>query len=151
MDRWTPYDGKKYVLTFIDDYTHFTVAYTVSSKSEVLRHFKMFKAMAEAHFNKRVSRFRCDNGPEYISNETRDYFESNGIQYEFIIRYTPQQNGVAERMNRTIIEKARYMILDSSTNKNFWSEAVLAAVYLIHRSPTSVLQDKVLTELWYGE
>lgn len=51
------------------------VAYTLSLKSEVFRYFKMFKAMAEAHFDKRVSRFRCDNGREYISNETRDYFE----------------------------------------------------------------------------
>ncbi|GAB1869619.1 Gag-pol polyprotein [Camponotus japonicus] len=147
----TSYDGKKYVLTFIDDFTHFTVAYTLSLKSEVLRHFKMFKAMAEAHFNKKVSRFRCDNGREYISNETREYFESNGIQYEFTIRYTPQQNGVAERMNRTIIEKARCMILNSNTNKRFWTEAVLAAVYLINRSPTCALQDKVPAELWYGE
>lgn len=138
----TSYDGKKYILTFIDDFTHFTVAYILSLKSEVLRHFKMFKAMAEAYFNKRVSRFRCDNGREYISNDTEKYFECNGIQYEFTIRYTPQQNGVAERMNKTIIEKARCMMLNSNTNKSFWTEAVLAAVYLINRSPTNALQDK---------
>lgn len=149
--KTTSYDGKKYVLNFIDDFTHFTVAYALRYKSEVLKHFKMFKAMAESHFNQRVNRFRCDNGREYISNEIKEYFESNGIQYEFTIRYTPQQNGVAERMNRTIIEKARYMMLNSNTSKSFWTEAVLAAVYLINRSPTSALQDNVPAELWYGE
>jgi len=92
--------------------THFTVAYTLKAKSEVLKHFKLFQSMAETHFNFRVSRFRCDNGREYLSTETRQHFEDCGIRFELTIPYTPQQNGVAERMNRTIIEKARCMILN---------------------------------------
>lgn len=63
--------------------------------------------MAEAHFNIKLSRLRCDNGREYLSTEMKNYCAGKGIQYEFTIRYTPQQNGVAERMNRTIIERAR--------------------------------------------
>jgi len=147
----TSYDGKRYLLTFIDDFTHFTIAYTLRTKSEVLRYFKMFQAMAEAHFNLKISRFRCDNGREYVSKEICQLFENCGIQYEFTIRYTPQQNGVAERMNRTIIEKARCMILNSKMSKVFWSEAVIAAVYLTNRSPTSALKDKLPAELWFGE
>lgn len=145
------YDDKKYVLTFIDDYTHFTVAYTMASKTEVFLNFKMFESMATAHFNLKVSRFRSDNGREYVSREIKDHFEKQGIQFEFTIRYTPQQNGVAERMNRTIVEKARCMLLNSKLSKSFWTEAVLAAVYLINRSPTDALENKVPAEMWYGE
>ena len=145
------HDGKRYLLTFIDDFTHFTVAYTLSAKSEGFRYYKMYEAMATAHFNVKLSRFRCDNGREYISNEMKNHFEERGIQFEFTIRYTPQQNGVAERMNRTIIEKARCMILNSKRRKMFWPEAVLKAVYLINRSPTSALKNKVPAEIWYGQ
>ena len=145
------YDCKKYVLTFIDDFTHFTVVYALKAKSEVLRYFKLYESTATAHFNVRLSRFRCDNGREYISNDMKNYFEAQGIQYEFTIRYTPQQNGVAERMNRTIIDKARCMLLNSKLSKGFWTEAVLAAVYLINRSPTNALKEKVPAEMWYDE
>lgn len=145
------YDGKRYVLTFIDDFTHFTVAYSVKSKSEVFRHFKMLESMTTAHFNLKISRFRCDNGREYISKEIKDHFEEKRIQFEFTIRYTPQQKGVAERMNRTIVEKARCMLLNSKLKKSFWTEAVLTAVYLINRIPTNALENKVPAEIWYGE
>ena len=145
------YDSKKYVLCFIDDFTHFTASYVLESKTEVLKFFKIYEAMATTHFNTKISRFRCDNGGEYISRETKEFFESKGIQFEFTIRYTPQQNGVAERMNRTLLEKARCMLLNSKLNKTFWTEAVLAAVYLTNRSPTSALDGKVPSTLWFGE
>lgn len=109
---------------FIDDYSHFIWGYILESKTEVLRFFKMFEAMATAHFNMKISRFRCDNGYEYISSEIKQFFESRGIQFEFTIRYTQQQNGIAERMNCTILQKARCMLLNSKLEKVFWSEAV---------------------------
>lgn len=147
----TSYDGKRYLLTFIDDFTHFTAAYALEAKSEVYKFFKVYEAMATAHFNMKISRFRCDNGREYISNDIRSFFDEKGIQCEFTIRYTPEQNGVAERMNRTIIERARCMILNSKLTKNFWSEAALTAVYLINRSPTSALDGELPATLWYKE
>lgn len=144
------FDGKRYLLTFIDDFTHFTVAYPLEAKSEVPKYFKIFEAMSTAHFNSKISRFRCDNGREYISNEIKSHFEERGIQFEFTIRYTPQQNGVAERMNRTIIERARCMILKSKLEKTFWAEAAMTAVYLINRSPTSSLGGKLPATEWFG-
>lgn len=63
---------------------------------------------------------------------------------ECTIRYTPQQNDLAERMNRTIIEKARCMLLESKLNKDMWMEAIMAAVYLINRNPTRALKEKSL-------
>ncbi|KYM93681.1 Copia protein [Cyphomyrmex costatus] len=75
----TSYDERKYVLTFVDDYTHFTAAYILKHKSEVFHYFKIFEAMATAHFNLKLSRFRCDNGREYISNEIKKFFEEKRI------------------------------------------------------------------------
>lgn len=63
------YDRKRYLLTFIDDFTHFTVAYTLTKKSEVFKYFKQYQTMAEAHFNSKLSRLRCDNGREYLSTK----------------------------------------------------------------------------------
>lgn len=145
------YDGHKYILTFIDDYSHFTAAYPLKSKGDVFHHFRIFESMATTHFNLKISRFRCDNGREYISRTIKTHFEQQGIQFEFTIRHTPQQNGVAERMNRTIVERARCMLYDSKLPKSLWTEAVLTAVYLINRSPTIALKNEVPAGVWYGK
>lgn len=121
------------LVTFIDDFTHFTAVYVMKAKSEVFNCFKIYEAMATAHFNSSLRRFRCDNGREYISTEMRKHFEEKGTTFQFTIRYTPEQNGVAERMNRTICEKARCLFLGSKLSKKFWSDAVRAAVFLINR------------------
>ena len=105
----TSYDNKRYLVTFIDDCTHFMAVYAMEAKSEAFSYFRIFEAMATAHFGTKVSRFQCDNGGEYVSKEMKEHFERKGIQIEFTIRYMPQQNGVAERANRTILEKARCM------------------------------------------
>lgn len=144
------YDGKRYVLTFIDDFTHFTAAYPIEKKSEAFHYFKIYEAMATAHFQNKICRFRCDRGGEYVSSNLKSYFQEKGIQIEYTIAYTPEQNGVAERMNRTIVEKARCMLLSSGLSKSLWSEAVKTAVYLINRSPTSALEQAVPATLWYG-
>lgn len=144
-------EGNRYILTFIDDYTHFTVAYLLKKKSEVFHYFKIYEAMVTAHFNLKISRFRCDNGREYTSKEMIQAFQEKGIHIEYTIRYTPQQNGVAERMNRTILDKARCMVLHSKLDKSYWSEAVLSAIYIINRSPTAALEDVVPAELWYNK
>jgi hypothetical protein len=138
-------------LSFIDDNTHFTVVYLLKSKSEVSQCFKKYEAMATAHFVLKISSFRCVNGGEYILSELKEMFEEKGIQFEFTIRYTPQQNGVAERMNRTIVDKARCMLLESGLKKSFWIESVLTAVYLINQSPTAALEKSIPAELWYGQ
>lgn len=146
----TSYDGYSYIIIFLDDYTHFTVAYMLSSKAEVFHYFKIYEAMDTAHFNCKLSRFRCDNGREYVSNEMKHHFEEKGIVFGFTVRYTPEQNGVAERLNRTICEKARCLLLNCELSKSFWSDAIRTAVYLLNRSPTSALNGEVSATLWYG-
>lgn len=144
------WNGGKYFVTFVDDYTHFTQVYILKHKSEVFEVFKTYKAKVCNHFGTRLSRLRCDGGGEYISNEFKKYCQEEGIQVEYNIPYTPEQNGVAERMNRTILDKARSMMLGSELSQNLWNEAVVTAVYLINRSPTSAIMYKSPAELWYG-
>lgn len=138
------YNGKRYILTFIDDFTHFTVAYPLAKKKrEVAHYFKEYIAMAKAHYDSKISRVRCDNDRKYISAEFKTKCERKEIRMKYTISYTPQQNNVTERMNRTIIERAKCLILDSHLGKRFWTEAVLTAVYLINQSPTEPLKNTV--------
>ena len=100
---------------------------------------------------KRVKILRSDNGGEYVSNEFQQFCNERGIQRQFTIARTPEQNGVSERMNRTIMEAARSMLFHSKMPQRFWAEAVNTAVYLRNRSPTVAVKDKVPFELWYGK
>lgn len=143
-------EGEKYIITFIDDYTHFTACYVMKHESEAFKYRKIYETMATAYFERRISRFRCDNEREYVSKEIEEFFNKKGIQFEFTIPYTPEQNGVTERMNRTICEKARCMLLHSKLPKSFWSYAIQAAVYIINRCPTTALNGKLPATFWFG-
>lgn len=147
----TSWNGKRYFVTFTDDFTHFCAAYILSTKDEVLDCFKTYAAMAEAHFDSSISRLRCDNGGEYVGKAFVDFCRTKGIQMEFTVSYIPQQNEVSERFNRTILDKARATIADSGLDRKMWNKAVLAAVYLTNRSPTAALITNTMPyELWYG-
>lgn len=134
-------DNKNYFVTFIDDFTHYTVVYLLEFKSEDLKVFKDFHAKSEVNFNCKIENLYCDNGGEYLSSDFKEYCVHHGISYHLSVPYTPEQNGVAERMNRTITEKARTMIITSELEKIFWGEAVLTATYLINLLPTTALQE----------
>lgn len=108
------WDKKRSFVTFIDDFSHFTVVYLLESKDEVQSKFEEYCARVTAFFGTRVSRLRCDNGGEYTGNSFRKYCRTQGINVEATIPYSPQQNGVAERMNRTLLEKARSTIRDAA-------------------------------------
>jgi hypothetical protein len=124
------------------------IPYVQKLKSLVF--FRKYEAMATAHFNLKISRFRSDNGREYIMNALMEHFEKQGIQMECTVLYTPEQNGVAERLNRTIVEKARCMLLSSNLPKSFWTEAVTTTAFLINRSPTAALENCTPAEKWFG-
>ncbi|KAI5731455.1 hypothetical protein M8J77_010194 [Diaphorina citri] len=142
------HDSKKYVLTFLDDYSHFCVIYLLESKSDVPKHFKEYIEMVTAQFYHGVSRLRCDNGKEFMNKEIMDYCKSKGIQIEPTIPYTPENNGKAERLNRTLLEKARVMISEYNLARELWGEAIFASAYIINRLPT--VDQKIPAFLWYG-
>lgn len=147
----TTVDDKNYFVTFIDDYTHYTVTYLMTAKSEVLKCFKDFVAKSENLFNTKVTNLYCDNGREYLSNEFKEFCVSKGITYHLTVPYTPQQNGVSERMNRTLTEMARTMVASAKLDKSMWGEAVLTSTYLINRLPTKALSNITPYEMWHGK
>ena len=152
--------GSRYILTFTDDYSRYVHVYMLKRKSEVLQRFKEFcnlvvnrtgRQIKKLNIWKSVQALRSDNGGEYVSNDFISYCAEKGIIHQFTNPYTPEQNGISERLNRTIIESVRSMLIQSKLPLSFWAEAVAAAVYTHNRSPTSALNNVTPYELWFGK
>lgn len=135
--------GEMYFLTFIEEYTHFTTVYLLKYKSEVFQHYKEYEHRMCVLFRQNgIKYLYCDNGGEYSSNEFKNYAKLKGTELHYTIRNTAALNGIAERMNRTIMDRTRALILESGLPKPFCGLAVETAVYLINRSPTNALKPK---------
>ncbi|CAJ2633694.1 unnamed protein product [Trifolium pratense] len=139
-----------YFLLFIDDFSRKTWVYFLKEKSEVFENFKKFKALVEKESGLVIKAIRSDRGGEFTSNEFLKYCEDNGIRRQLTVPRSPQQNGVAERKNRTILEMARSMLKSKRLPKELWAEAVACAVYLSNRSPTRSVLGKTPQEAWSG-
>ena len=143
--------GNRYFLTFIDDSSRKVWVYFLRTKDQVLDYFKLFHAMVERESGKKLKCLRTDNGGEYTSREFNAYCGRHGIRHEKTVPRTPQHNGVAERMNRTIMERVRSMISMAKLPKPFWGEAVRTACYLINRSPSVPLNFGIPEKVWSGK
>jgi len=122
----------------------------LKQKSEVFQKFKEFEAAVTNQSGHRIGTLRTDGGGEYVSKEFQDYLVSNGITHEVTMPHTPQQNGVAERMNRSLQESARAMLAHANLPQGYWGEAIAAAAYLRNRVTKSPIEDKTPCEMWYG-
>ena len=143
--------GSLYYVTFIDDSTRKLWVYFLKKKSEVFDTFRKWKAMVENETGLKIKRVRSDNGGEYRDNRFREFCANNEIKMEKMVPMTPQQNGVAERMNRTLNECARSLRIHAGLPKMFWAEAVNTAAYLINRGPSIPLDGKIPEEVWSGK
>lgn len=143
--------GSRYFLTFIDDHSRRIYVYFLKGKDEVFMKFKIFKEMIERQTSRKIKVIRSDNGREFVNGQFNEYLEKNGIIRELTVPYTPQQNGVAERANRTIVEMSRAMLLQSGLDESLWAEAVATAVYIRNRSPTKVLENVTPYEVFTGK
>ena len=151
--------GSRYVLSFIDDFSRYATVYFLKQKSEVLEKFKNFVQMVEKSMGERkiknlciwnnVKAMRSDSGGEYSSAEFTEFCATKGISHQFTNPYSPEQNGVAERFNRTLIESVRSMILHANVPLNLWAEAVNTSVYVHNRSPTVALDNQTPYECWF--
>ena len=111
----------------------------------------VFKAKVEKHSGERIMRFRCDNGKaEYDNAIFQKILKEEDITYEPSAPYTQNQNGISERINRTIMEKARSMLLEAGLPESFWAEAVNTALYLHNRSLRRSLEGKMPYKAWNG-
>ena len=142
--------GSNYFLTLLDDYSKLSVVYPLARKSDVapalIKGLTLLENQSELH----VQRLRCDNGSEYVNHTLLDYCDTKGIFMEKSVRYTPEQNGAAERLNRTLLDKVRPMLSDSGMPKRYWADALATANYVRNRSPVSG-HDKTPYELFFGE
>ncbi|GBM95568.1 Retrovirus-related Pol polyprotein from transposon TNT 1-94, partial [Araneus ventricosus] len=131
-----------YFATFIDDCSRFVHVYFLRSKDEVKPAFLEFKAYIENKLNCKIKTLRTDQGLEYVGPNFDHYLVKNGIKRERTCAYTPQMNGIAERENRTLVNMARCLLLQSGLPMKFWAEAINWAVYIRNRCPTRGLHDE---------
>jgi len=143
--------GNRYYVLFVDHKSRKSWVYLMKKKSEVFTHFKRWKAMVEKQSQRKIVTFRTDRGGEYLSNEFKSFLLDEGIVHELSNAGTPQQNGVAERMNRVLQERARSMLIDSGLKADLWGEAINTACYLRNRSPSRAIEEMVTPEeSWSG-
>lgn len=142
------YGGARYLLTFTDDYSRMSWGFLLRHKNEVMKHFIYFKSLVEKQCGFPIKCLRSDGGGEYCGNIFTEYLKAEGIIHQITVPYCPQQNGVAERLNRTVMEKVRCMLMDSGLSNKFWGEAATTALYLKNRCPTSALAGSCPKQVW---
>ncbi len=146
----TSLGGAKYFATYLDDYSKLSVVRPIEFKSDVAAVTMDVISMLEKQSGRSVMIVRTDNGTEYVNRELTEYFAKKGILHQKSVRYVPEQNGSAERLNRTLLERVRAMLSDSGLPKSLWAEAVVTACFIRNRSPVST-RDKTPWELFFGK
>jgi transposase InsO family protein len=134
--------GSKYGLVIVDDFSRFTWVFFLQVKSETEGTLNEFEL--------KVKKIRSDNGSEFKNLQVEEYLKEEGVKHEFSAPYTPQQNGVVERKNRTLIDMVRTMLGEFKTPERFWSEAVNTACHAINRFYLHRLLKKTSYELLTG-
>ncbi|CAJ2663992.1 unnamed protein product [Trifolium pratense] len=142
--------GNRYFMTLTDDYSRKTWTYVMSEKSNAFNVFKTFKALVENESGYKIVCLRTDRGGEFTSEIFNNFCSENGIKRQLTTAYTPQQNGVSERKNRTLLNMVRSMLAGRNVPKKFWPEAVKWATYVLNRSPTLSVKDSTPEEAWSG-
>ena len=135
--------GFRYFVTFIDDYSRCTWLFLMKTRVELFSIFQKFHVEIRTQFNTSIRILRSDNAKEYFSTPFSSFMSSHGIFHQSSSTYTPQQNGVAERNNRHLVETARTLLLHHKVPQRFWGDAILATCYLINRMPSYVLHDQI--------
>ncbi|GJX13180.1 integrase, catalytic region, zinc finger, CCHC-type containing protein [Tanacetum coccineum] len=134
--------GKKYILVIVDDYSRFTWVKFLRSKDETPEFVTNFLKQIQVGLNKTVRFIRTDNGTEFVNQVMSEYYEGVGIFHQTSVPRTPQQNGVVERRNRTLVEAARTMMIFSKAPMFLWAEAVATACYTQNRSLSHTRHNK---------
>ncbi|KAK1614490.1 hypothetical protein QYE76_020007, partial [Lolium multiflorum] len=142
--------GSKYGLVIVDDYSRYSWVFLLKSKDETHREFIIFAKKAQRMYESEIKAIRTDNGTEFKNYTMQEFVDDEGIKHEFSAPYTPQQNGVVERKNRTIIEMARTMLSEFNSPHNFWGEAISTAVHYSNRLFLRPLHNKTPYELLTG-
>src|SRR5688500_14467405 len=144
-------DRSKYCLVIVDDYSRFTWVFFLQEKFHTQETLKGFLRRAQNEFSLRIKKIRSDNGMEFKNSQIEGFLEEEGIKHEFSSPYTPQQNGVVKRKNRTLLDVARTMLDEYKTSDRIWAEAVNTACYAINRLYLHRILKKTSYELLTGK
>ncbi|KAG7599793.1 Retrotransposon Copia-like N-terminal [Arabidopsis suecica] len=142
-DVWGPapvtsVQGFRFYIVFIDNYSRFCWFYPLKLKSDVFSIFKSFQSLVENQFNQKIKIFQSDGGGEFVNKHMQSHFELCGIQHFISCPHTPQQNGLAERKHRHILELGMSMLYHSHLPQSLWVDALFTANFLSNLLPTSI-------------
>lgn len=143
------FDDKNYFLTVTDDFSGFTMTELLKSKSDTENSVKQIVTNMEVKWGSKSKKFRLDNGGEFSSENFKEWCKNKGISLCYSPPYRPEFNGVSERKNRTLMDRARAVINESQLDKNMWGEAVLFSTYTANRSPRKNSK-KTPYEMWFN-
>ncbi|WVZ61109.1 hypothetical protein U9M48_011031 [Paspalum notatum var. saurae] len=142
--------GNKFFLLLVDDLSRFMWLILLGSKDQAAAAIMRFKRRAEAEAGGKLGTLRTDRGGEFTTHAFAEYYVEQGIQRHLTAPYTPQQNGVVERRNQTIMGMARSMMKAMALPGWFWGEAVTTAVFILNRASTRSVDGKTPFKVWYG-
>ena len=142
--------GRRYFLLLVDDLSRYMWVMVLGSKGEAANAIRRAQVAAEAECGRKLRVLRTDNGGEFTADEFASYCADEGVQRHYSAPYSPQQNGIVERHNRTVVGMARALLKQRGMPAVFWGEAVVTAVYILNRSPTKALNGRTPYEAWHG-
>ncbi|KAE8241390.1 hypothetical protein A4X13_0g7436 [Tilletia indica] len=142
--------GFQYFLTVVDEYSRRNWVRLLRTKGEAFGHLRDLCTLEERQTGIKLKIIRSDNGGEFTSNEAKDWARTNGIVWQYTTPYTSVQNGVAERMNRTIQQRARAMLHGAGAGHYLWPNAVITASHITNLLPSKAISDKIPLERWEG-
>ena len=140
--------GYKYFLTFMDDFSRYLFIYFLKNKHQVTDTFINFRNLIENRYEVKIKIVRSDQGREYVNKRLLDYMVKKGIECQYSVAYCPQQNFRSERINRSVIDMARTMLIEADLPAKFWAEAVATAAHILNRTPKNVIKGLTPFELW---
>jgi len=142
--------GFLYFVTWVDDKSRKVFVSAMKEKSKVAQHLRTFVACVELETGQKLKVLRSDGGGEYTAGEVQSFLKEKGIKHELTTADTPQHNGVAEHMNRTLVERVRTMLVEAELPDTYWWDALRYATLLHNVSPTRSLSDSTPKESWSG-
>ncbi|KAI0523201.1 hypothetical protein KFK09_005595 [Dendrobium nobile] len=154
-DVWGPVmhpslDGFRYYVIFVDDYTRFSWIYFLYTKQETLSKFKILCNLIRTQFRTTPRTLRSDGGGEFTSQAFRSFLQDNGITQQLSCPHTPEQNGIAERKHRHLLDITRALLHESGLPHKFWADATSTANYLINQLPSKAIANQIPYQRLHG-
>ena len=142
--------GQEYMLTFMDEHTCEVTVYFMAKKSDAFEAYKMFEVWVSVHWNVKIKILCTDHGREFISKAFQKHLDDNGTVRELTVHHSPSQNGVSERLNKTLVLHGHTCLIETNLPGFLWAEAFQYAVWMKNQTPTRTLKNKTSIEMAMG-